>query len=142
MKKIYSILFAAAVLIAAASCTKNEINPDENDNTPVKVNINVASFGPDTKALKSGTLRGFWEASNNCMSWEKASYSFDFPGKDKKSTTGQIQYIVADFSSVSYTFAGSTLTASITTWNFRANIQCSDRDIIHTRAIHFVFRMD
>ena len=173
MKKIYSLLFAAAVLIAAASCTKNEINPDENDNTPVKVNINVASFGPDSKALKSGweagdkihvyledassyapdfdltydgskwtaselsaaviarldasgTLRGFWESSNNCMgsaSWEKYSYYIDFPGSDNKSSTGQIQYIVADFSSVSYTFDGSTLTASIATWRFRANIQ-------------------
>lgn len=173
MKKIYSILFAAAVLIAAASCTKNEINPAENDNSPVKVNINVASFGPDSKALKSGweagdkihvyledassyvpdfdltydgskwtaseissevaarltasgTLRGFWEASNSCTtssSWEKSWYSFDFPGKDKKSTTGQIQYIVADFSSVSYTFDGSTLTANIAAWRFRANIQ-------------------
>ena len=173
MKKIYSLLFAAVVLLAAASCTKNEINSTENDNTPVKVNINVASFGPDTKALKSGweagdkihvyledassyvpdfdltydgtkwtaselssavvarlaasgTLRGFWESSNNCMgsaSWEKSGYSFFFPGKDNKSTTGQIQYIVADFSSVSYTFDGSTLTANIAAWQFRANIQ-------------------
>ena len=173
MKKIYSLLFAAAVLIAAASCTKNEINPAENDNTPVKININVASFGPDSKALKSGweagdkihvyledassyapdfdltydgskwtaselsaaviarldasgTLRGFWESSNNCMgsaSWEKYSYYIDFPGSDNKSSTGQIQYIVADFSAVSYTFNGSTLTANINAWRFRANIQ-------------------
>ncbi len=173
MKKIYSLLFAAVALLTAASCTKNEINPTENDNSPIKVNINVASFGPDSKALKSGweagdkihvyledassyapdfdltydgskwtaselssevvsrlaasgTLRGFWEASNSCTtssSWEKSGYSFDFPGKDKKSTTGQIQYIVADFSSVSYTFDGSTLTANIAAWRFRANIQ-------------------
>lgn len=173
MKKIYSLLFAAAVLIAAASCTKNEINPTENDNSPVKVNINVASFGPDSKALKSGweagdkihvyledastyvpdfdltydgtkwtaselssevvarlatsgTLRGFWESSNSCMeqpSWDKYGYYIDFPGSDNKSSTGQIQYIVADFSAVSYTFDGSTLTANINAWRFRANIQ-------------------
>ncbi len=173
MKKIYSLLFAAVALLTAASCTKNEINPTENDNSPIKVNINVASFGPDSKALKSGweagdkihvyledassyapdfdltydgskwtaselssevvsrlaasgTLRGFWESSNSCMeqpSWEKSAWSIFFPGKDNKSTTGQIQYLVADFSSVSYTYESGTLTASITTWRFRSDLQ-------------------
>lgn len=175
MKKIYTLLFAAAALVAAASCTKTEIVSPESETAPAKVsiNINVASLGPESKALKSGweagdkihvyledantyvpdfdltfdgtqwtaselssavidrlaangTLRGFWESSNNCMgsaSWEKYGYYIDFPGSDNKSSTGQIQYIVADFSAVSYTFNGSTLTANINAWRFRANIQ-------------------
>ena len=56
-------------------------------------------------------------------SWDKYGYYIDFPGSDNKSSTGQIQYIVADFSAVSYTFNGSTLTANIDAWRFRANIQ-------------------
>lgn len=175
MKKIYTLLFAAAALVAAASCTKTEIVSPESETAPAKVNINisVASLGPESKALKSGweagdkihvyledantyvpdfdltfdgtqwtaselssavidrlagsgTLRGFWESSNNCMdssSWEKYGSYIDFPGSDNKSSTGQIQYIVADFSAVSYTFDGSTLTANINAWRFRANIQ-------------------
>lgn len=175
MKKIYTLLFAAAALVAAASCTKTEIVSPESETAPAKVsiNINVASLGPESKALKSGweagdkihvyledastyvpdfdltydgtnwsaselssevvsrlaengTLRGFWESSNNCMdssSWDKYGSSIHFPGKDAKGTTGQIQYIVADFSAVSYTFVGNTLTANIAAWRFRADIQ-------------------
>ena len=61
MKKIYTLLFAAAALVAAASCTKTEIVSPESETAPAKVsiNINVASLGPESKALKSG-----WEAGD------------------------------------------------------------------------------
>ena len=73
-----------------------------------------------------GYLRGFWEGSNYCMTgstWNRYSSYLEFPASDKQSTTGIIQYLVADFSSIAYTFDGSTLTASINSWRFRTDFQ-------------------
>lgn len=71
-------------------------------------------------------LRGFWESSNSCMSdvsWDKFSTYFQFPNSDNRATTGVTDYIIADFSNISYTYTGGTLTASIDSWRFRTNLQ-------------------
>lgn len=73
-----------------------------------------------------GYLRGFWEASNYCMnsaSWDKYGTTIEFPSITNEGTTGIVQYLVADFSSIAYTFDGSTLTANINSWRFRTDFQ-------------------
>ena len=65
-----------------------------------------------------GTLFGFWEDSNSCMSssssWQKyGSKWMQFPGG----------HLVADFSSIPYTWSEGTLTASVDSWRFRTNFQ-------------------
>lgn len=78
------------------------------------------------KTDDSGKLRGFWEGSNSCMSdvsWNKFSTYFQFPNSDNHATTGVTDYIIADFSNISYTYTGGTLTASIGSWRFRTNLQ-------------------
>ena len=72
----------------------------------------------------SGKLDGFWESSNSCMSsasWEKGSDWMSFPERGNIDVTGVMGYLVADFSNVDYTYDGSTLTASISTWQFRSD---------------------
>lgn len=56
MKKI-ALLFSAALLMLAASCTNQEIVSDEAQ--PLKLNITVADLGgPDTKAAKKDWVAG------------------------------------------------------------------------------------
>lgn len=67
MKKI-ALLFSAALLMLAASCTNQEIVSDEAQ--PLKLNITVAApGGPDTKAAKTNWAAGdklnLWFDDNN-----------------------------------------------------------------------------
>lgn len=72
----------------------------------------------------SGYLKGFWEGSNSYASsaeWNKwmagTNYAYiDFPDLAKKSTTGVQTQLLACFKN-DYTFDGSELTASISTWD-------------------------
>ncbi len=62
MKKI-ALLFSAALLMLAASCTNQEIVSDEAQ--PLKLNITVADLGgPDTKAAKKD-----WAAGDKLNLW-------------------------------------------------------------------------
>ena len=84
------------------------------------------SAAVEARLQASGNLRGFWEGSNYCMtsaSWDKYGSVIEFPGLANEGTTGIIQYLVADFSSIAYTFDGTTLTANINSWRFRTDIQ-------------------
>lgn len=76
-------------------------------------------------STSGGAIRGFWEATNSCMSssdWVKSAYYIDFPNYSNKLTTGLAGHLVADFCVV-YSFDGSTLTATIDSWRFRTNLQ-------------------
>ncbi len=65
MKKIYTTLFAAAAMVAAAvSCSKSESEAVSEGSGELKVNISVAPLGPDTKAIKNG-----WEAGDIINVW-------------------------------------------------------------------------
>ena len=90
-----------------------------------------------TARLKaSGTLKGFWEASNSCFGsgdrWE--SYYFEsnetmrgtlikWPDNDKRTTTGVTSYLLALCNNVAYTYSENTLSASITDWKFATTMQ-------------------
>ena len=90
-----------------------------------------------TARLKaSGTLKGFWEASNSCFGsgdrWE--SYYFEgsetnrgtvikWPDSDKRNTTGITSYLLALCNNVAYTYSENTLSASITDWEFATTMQ-------------------
>ena len=90
-----------------------------------------------TARLKaSGTLKGFWEASNSCFGsgdrWE--SYYFEgsetnrgtvikWPDSDKRNTTGITSYLLALCNNVAYTYSENTLSASITDWKFATTMQ-------------------
>ena len=171
MKKTLTLLGMAAAFLAAASCSKSEMDtkePEAPSAESVKVAISVSGFSPDTKAVKTGwetgdiinvylddassyepdfsltydgsswnasaldaavvarlktsggTLFGFWEDSNSCMSssssWQKyGSKWMQFPGGSG--------HLVADFSSIPYTWSEGTLTASVDSWRFRTNFQ-------------------
>lgn len=65
MKKTFTLLWMAAALWTAASCSKSEMDIPEADILPsvesadsVKVNISVSSLTPDTKAVKAGWEKG------------------------------------------------------------------------------------
>ncbi len=59
MKKIYTTLFAAAAIVAAAvSCGKAESEAVPEGGGELKVNISVAPLGPDTKAIKTNWAEG------------------------------------------------------------------------------------
>ncbi len=65
MKKIYTTLFAAAAIVAAAvSCGKAESEAVPEGGGELKVNIGVAPLGPDTKAIKNG-----WETGDIINIW-------------------------------------------------------------------------
>ena len=74
-----------------------------------------------------GTLRGFWEGSNSCMSndaWSKSGRIISFPGRgDDEATTGTAAQLVAGFYDIPYTYDGSTLTATINTWRIDTHLQ-------------------
>jgi len=57
MKKLYLLISAAAVIAAAASCSKTDIQQPETAQS-VKINVSVGDFSPETKALKSGWENG------------------------------------------------------------------------------------
>lgn len=59
MKKIYTTLFAAAAIAAAAaSCGKTETEAVREGNDEIKADISVASLTPDTRAIKSKWEKG------------------------------------------------------------------------------------
>ena len=191
MKKTLTLLGMAAAFLAAASCSKSEMDIQEADIPEavippsaesvdsVKVNISVSSLTPDTKAVKKGwekgdilnvylddsqdmqtpdftltcdgsswkasaldasvaarlktsggTLFGFWEDSNSCISndaWRKLSpggkgYIF-LPGLDEEDTTGVEVHLLASFQEISYTYSNGVLTASINKWKFEQELQ-------------------
>ena len=65
MKKIYTTLFAAVTIVAAAvSCGKAESEAMPEGGGELKVNIGVAPLGPDTKAIKNG-----WETGDIINIW-------------------------------------------------------------------------
>ena len=194
MKKTLTLLWtAAALLAAAASCSKKEMDtqepeaPSAESVESVKVNISVSGLTPDTKAIKkgwesgdiinvylddycgaksdlipdftltydgsswkasdlkaeatarlkaSGTLKGFWEASNSCFgSGDRWSISYfegsetnrgtqiTWPDSDKRATTGITSYLLALCNNVAYTYSENTLSASITDWKFATTMQ-------------------
>ena len=181
MKKTLTLLWMAAAFLAAASCSKSEMDIQEPEvpsaTESVKVNISVSGLTPDTKAVKKGwekgdilnvylddnkniitpdftltydgsswkasaldasvaarlktsggTLYGFWEDSNSCMSndaWEKLSSArtIYFPGLSEEYTTGVEVHLVASFREISYTYSNGVLTASINKWKFEQELQ-------------------
>lgn len=68
----------------------------------------------------SGTIKGFWEASNTAATtggdWERVDSRIKF-NKTNESTTGIKDYLTANFN-VSYTYSEGKLTASIDNWEF------------------------
>ena len=76
---------------------------------------------------RGGTLFGFWEDSNSCINndkWEKGVWynrsSIRFPNSTQNYEKEWEVHLVADFSSISYTFSESdrTLSAKINKWEF------------------------
>ena len=89
-----------------------------------KWTASAISSAVEARLAASGKLDGFWESSNSCMSsaaWEKGSWWMNFPERSNISTTGVMGYLFADFYDVDYTYDGTTLTASISTWRFRSD---------------------
>ena len=90
-----------------------------------------------TARLKaSGTLKGFWEASNSCFGsgdrWEISYFvgsetnrgtRIKWPDNDKRTTTGITSYLLALCNDVAYTYSENTLSASITDWKFATTMQ-------------------
>lgn len=90
-----------------------------------------------TARLKaSGTLKGFWEASNSCFGsgdrWEISYFEgsetnrgtlITWPDNDKRKTTGITSYLLALCNNVAYTYSENTLSASITDWKFATTMQ-------------------
>ena len=90
-----------------------------------------------TARLKaSGTLKGFWEASNSCFGSGDRWYIYYFesnetmrgtqirwPDSDKRTTTGVTSYLLALCNNVAYTYSENTLSASITDWKFATTMQ-------------------
>ena len=75
-----------------------------------------------------GYLHGFWEDTNVCMSnasWDKYSGYIEFPGHDDAATTGVYGHLVADFSSIPYTYDSvkGIVSANIKSWRFRTDLQ-------------------
>ena len=72
----------------------------------------------------NGKLSGFWEGSNSCMtdaSWSKNGGYIDFPGYG--SATGHKGNVVADFQEIPYTISEGILSANISSWRFRSDLQ-------------------
>lgn len=69
---------------------------------------------------ESGTIKGFWEASNTAAStggdWNRSSSYITF-NQSNSATSGVKQYLTACFSA-SYTYADGSLTAAIDSWTF------------------------
>ena len=90
-----------------------------------------------TARLKaSGTLKGFWEASNSCFGsgdrWRIIYFNrgetnrgtqIEWPDSDKRATTGVTSYLLALCNDVAYTYSENTLSASITDWKFATTMQ-------------------
>ena len=69
---------------------------------------------------ESGTIKGFWEASNTTAStggdWDRYESYISF-NQSNSETSGVKQYLTACFSA-SYTYADGSLTAAIDSWTF------------------------
>lgn len=69
---------------------------------------------------ESGTIKGFWEASNTAASaggdWDRSGSYISFD-QSNSATSGVKQYLTACFSA-SYTYADGSLTAAIDSWTF------------------------
>ena len=83
------------------------------------------------EANPNGTIKGFWEQTNGTGAWNKYSYYWDSPDADKGDTSGIVDYLVALFGDISYSYSGGTLTANIDSWSFRTNIQIVVTGIVY-----------
>ena len=94
----------------------------------------TTSFEAYLSEHASGYLRGFWEQSGVCMGspWSQGSWFIQFPSYSNYSTTGIMDYLVADFSGVTYHYDGNTLSAAVTTWRFRSNVPIVVTGITHS----------
>ena len=109
---------------------KNILTPDFTltyDGSSWKASALDASVAARLKT-SGGTLYGFWEDSNSCMSndaWEKLSSArtIYFPGLSEQYTTGVEVHLVASFREISYTYSNGVLTASINKWKFEQELQ-------------------
>ena len=110
---------------------KNIITPDFTltyDGSSWKASALDASVAARLKT-SGGTLYGFWEDSNSCISndvWEKTSTGAGhifFPGVSEDRTTGVEVHLVASFQEISYTYSNGVLTASINNWKFQQKLQ-------------------
>ena len=76
--------------------------------------------GVKARLQNSGTIKGFWEASNTAAStggdWNRSSSYITF-NQSNSATSGVKQYLTACFSA-SYTYADDSLTAAIDSWTF------------------------
>lgn len=76
--------------------------------------------GVKARLQNSGTIKGFWEASNTAAStggdWNRSSSYITF-NQSNSATSGVKQYLTACFSA-SYTYADGSLTAAIDSWTF------------------------
>ena len=73
-----------------------------------------------------GTLKGFWEATNSAIDgsgWGTRSGSVIRYDRSKEKSSGIPQDLVALFNNITYSYDGSTVSASIDAWEFKANIQ-------------------
>ena len=87
----------------------------------------VASSISDAVAARlkntGGKLRGFWEGTNSLSNYSPVDNFLFFPDDKKFGTTGTVGYLVADFSNISYTVSEGVLTATISSWRLRSNLQ-------------------
>lgn len=76
--------------------------------------------GVKARLEESGTIKGFWEASNTAAStggdWNRSS-SYIIFNQSNSETSGVKEYLTACFST-SYTYADGSLTAEIDSWTF------------------------
>lgn len=82
----------------------------------------------------SGTIKGFWEASNTAATtggdWDRYTYHISF-NKSNENTSGFKDYLSVNFN-VAYTYSEGKLTASIDTWNFEnSSIQIAVTGLPH-----------
>ena len=76
--------------------------------------------GVKARLKESGTIKGFWEASNTAASvggdWDRYGSYISF-NQSNSATSGVKQYLTACFSA-SYTYDDGSLTAAIDSWTF------------------------
>lgn len=82
----------------------------------------------------SGTIKGFWEASNTAATtggdWDRYNYNIGF-NYSNRNTSGIKDYLSVNFN-VTYTYSEGKLTASIDTWNFEnSSIQIAVTGLPH-----------
>ncbi len=137
MKRLYSNLFAAAVLATAAvSCGKTETEPVRDGNDEIKVNISVASLSPDTKAIKSdwekGDIINVWLDDTDVNEYKASDgpdFTLTYDGKEWTAAglSGKESRLKATGGELRGFWEGSNSCFADTTWHKSVNVSTGQK---------------